>query len=147
LNERNLPDPSDQPSPLFPSYLSSSSLPAPHGASLHLAVNFPPSPSPSSNPYDAQPTLDPTFVDNRIFGDKDGSKRWEVVCFAVEKSEPGVVDLYYWTYYPYNFGKRVGLGLVLGNHISDWETMMVRTVDGEAVSVDYVRSFPLPPAF
>lgn len=74
----------------------------------------------------------------------------------------------YDTSYPFNLGKRVkGLGVV-GNRlsrslaascvrplarctnlcvsvlfspdISDWETVMVRTVDGEAVSVDYRES-------
>lgn len=59
----------------------------------------------------------------------------------VEKSREGVVDLYYWTYYTYNLGKFVGRSVGwVGNHVSDWECMMVRTVDGEPISVDY-RSF------
>lgn len=39
--------------------------------------------------------------------------------------EGGVLDLVYFTYYPWNLGKKVG-GTVYGNHVGDWENVVVR---------------------
>ena len=36
-----------------------------------------------------------------------------------------VVDLVYWTYYPYDRGKSV-VDTIWGNHVGDWEHMSVR---------------------
>ena len=46
-------------------------------------------------------------------------------------------DLWYWTFYPYNFGKIAGPFGVIGNHVGDWERLRMRTINGSAVSVDY----------
>ncbi|KAG8691952.1 Vacuolar protein sorting-associated protein 62 [Ceratobasidium sp. 423] len=59
-----------------------------------------------------------------------------VYTFIVPK-EGGIVDLFYWIFFPYNLGKDIiALGRV-GNHIGDWERMTVRTLNGAAISADY----------
>jgi Vacuolar protein sorting-associated protein 62 len=45
--------------------------------------------------------------------------------FWQEKTVGGYVDLIYFHYYPFNYGKKQ-FGTVYGNHVSDWETMTVR---------------------
>ncbi|KAG9109790.1 Vacuolar protein sorting-associated protein 62 [Ceratobasidium sp. 392] len=59
-----------------------------------------------------------------------------VYTFIVPK-EGGVVDFFYWIFFPFNLGKNIiALGQV-GDHIGDWERMTVRTVNGVAISADY----------
>ncbi|KAI8831709.1 hypothetical protein BC829DRAFT_103031 [Chytridium lagenaria] len=56
--------------------------------------------------------------------------------FIVPKSN-GVVDIFYWHFSPYNLGKNTPLGWV-DDHVGDWERfIIVRTVNGQAVSLDY----------
>ncbi|KAJ3114813.1 Vacuolar protein sorting-associated protein 62 [Phlyctochytrium bullatum] len=67
-----------------------------------------------------------------------GSKTMDgvpIYAFVVEK-EFGVVDLWYWHYSPYNLGKSTPLGRV-GNHVGDWEHIIVRTVNGTAIALDF----------
>ena len=60
--------------------------------------------------------------------------------------------MWYWTFYPFNYGKPVGPFGVLGNRelylatlemlaliadVGDWEYLRLRTINGSAVSVDY----------
>lgn len=45
--------------------------------------------------------------------------------------------MWYWTFYPFNFGKPVGGFGILGNHVGDWEHVRIRTVNQEPVSVDF----------
>ncbi|KAL7423849.1 Vacuolar protein sorting-associated protein 62 [Cryptotrichosporon argae] len=59
-----------------------------------------------------------------------------VYAFWVDQGR-GVVDLWYWTFYPFNFGKLVGSFGILGNHVTDWEHLRVRTINGTAVSADF----------
>ncbi|CDZ98346.1 Vacuolar protein sorting-associated protein 62 [Phaffia rhodozyma] len=140
-----LHDDSSRPVSRSPTSLNSTNLDRLpyHGSGVHLAINSPPAPSAKENAYNAQPFFPPARpgeIDERVYGNQHRPiGDWSSLAVAVEKSKEGVVDLYYWTYYPYNFGKFVGarVGWV-GNHISDWECMMVRTVDGEPISVDYL---------
>ena len=48
-----------------------------------------------------------------------------VYAFWVSGNAGGVIDLVYFTYYPYNRGKKL-LDTVWGNHVGDWENMVVR---------------------
>ncbi|KAJ3208097.1 Vacuolar protein sorting-associated protein 62 [Dinochytrium kinnereticum] len=52
--------------------------------------------------------------------------------FVVPKAN-GVVDLHF---QPYNLGKSTPLGRV-GNHVGDWEHVIVRTQYGNPISIDY----------
>jgi hypothetical protein len=71
-----------------------------HGSHLQLAI-APASDAPGRGRYNAQPDFpDEDEIDRRIYGQLPSSNRsgeWDVMAFAVEKSRPGVVDLYYWT--------------------------------------------------
>ncbi|KAJ3326781.1 hypothetical protein HDU76_012654, partial [Blyttiomyces sp. JEL0837] len=58
-----------------------------------------------------------------------------IYAFIVTKPND-VVDIYYWAFSPYNLGKSSPLGRV-DDHVGDWERVMVRTVNGTAVSVSY----------
>ncbi|KAJ3331192.1 Vacuolar protein sorting-associated protein 62 [Blyttiomyces sp. JEL0837] len=58
-----------------------------------------------------------------------------IYAFIVPKPN-NVVDIYYWAFSPYNLGKSSPLGRV-DDHVADWEHFMVRTVNGQAVSVSY----------
>jgi hypothetical protein len=57
-----------------------------------------------------------------------------------------VTDVLYWTFYPYNNGKRVCIGWyspwgcvggysTFGNHVGDWEHVTVRFIDGRPAQV------------
>ncbi|KAG8695332.1 Vacuolar protein sorting-associated protein 62 [Ceratobasidium sp. 395] len=71
-----------------------------------------------------------------LAGLNPASNKVPVYTFVVPK-EGGVVDFFYWIFFPFNLGKDiVALGRV-GNHIGDWERMTVRTVNGVAISADY----------
>ncbi|RSH81992.1 Vacuolar protein sorting-associated protein 62 [Apiotrichum porosum] len=68
--------------------------------------------------------------------DGRGRVEEEVYGFWVDQGR-GVVDLWYWTFYPYNLGKEVGALGWLGNHVVDWEHLRIRTVNGTAESADF----------
>ncbi|KAG9103632.1 Vacuolar protein sorting-associated protein 62 [Ceratobasidium sp. 370] len=71
-----------------------------------------------------------------LTGLNPSSNNVPVYTFIVPK-EGGVVDFFYWIFFPFNLGKKIpALGQV-GNHIGDWERMTVRTVNGIATSADY----------
>ncbi|QRV92489.1 vacuolar protein sorting-associated protein TDA6 [Ceratobasidium sp. AG-Ba] len=60
------------------------------------------------------------------------SNKVPVYTFAVPK-EGGIVDIFYWIFFPFNLGKKIiALGQV-GNHIGDWERMTVRTRNGKSL--------------
>ncbi|KAH8834713.1 hypothetical protein DL96DRAFT_1571487 [Flagelloscypha sp. PMI_526] len=59
------------------------------------------------------------------------------VCAFVSPKDNGVTDIYYWLFTPFNSAKDVPLAGRIGDHVGDWERMMVRTVDGVATHVDY----------
>ncbi|KAG8965212.1 Vacuolar protein sorting-associated protein 62 [Tulasnella sp. 419] len=65
---------------------------------------------------------------------KSQSPCWIV---AVDKSAivgEGVVDIFYFFFYPYNLGNEVACSS-FGNHVGDWEHAMVRFKDGEPIAV------------
>ncbi|CAE6477888.1 unnamed protein product [Rhizoctonia solani] len=71
-----------------------------------------------------------------LTGQNPSTDKVPVYTFIVPK-EGGIVDLFYWIFFPYNLGKDIiALGRV-GNHIGDWERMTVRTLNGVAISADY----------
>ncbi|KEP54303.1 putative vacuolar targeting-like protein [Rhizoctonia solani 123E] len=71
-----------------------------------------------------------------LTGQNPSNNKVPVYTFIVPK-EGGVVDLFYWIFFPYNLGKNIiALGWV-GDHIGDWERMTVRTLNGVAISADY----------
>ncbi|KAF8327031.1 uncharacterized protein EI90DRAFT_1859554 [Cantharellus anzutake] len=71
-----------------------------------------------------------------LAGKNPKTTRVPVYTFIAPKGN-GVVDFYYWTYYPWNQGKIVKVVGEVDDHVSDWERMSVRTVNGVAVSADY----------
>ncbi|WWC71643.1 uncharacterized protein I206_105601 [Kwoniella pini CBS 10737] len=76
------------------------------------------------------------FDRTELSQDGRGKVEEEVYGFGVDQGD-GIVDLWYWTFYPFNFGKPVGLFGILGNHVADWEHLRMRTVNGTPVSADY----------
>ena len=63
----------------------------------------------------------PTYKTDYFYGDKDNMKAYG---FIVEK-EYKYIDLSYYIFFPYNKAKEV-LGIEFGNHIGDWEHVIVR---------------------
>lgn len=61
------------------------------------------------------------YVDDFLRGDLGKAK---VYAFAVEK-ERTYLDLTYFVYCPYNYGKKIA-GKAFGNHVGDWEHVTVR---------------------
>ncbi|KAG8850239.1 Vacuolar protein sorting-associated protein 62 [Tulasnella sp. 330] len=58
---------------------------------------------------------------------------------AVDKSkivEPGIIDIFYFYFYPYNLGNTVAF-TAFGNHVGDWEHSMVRFKDGHPIAVHF----------
>ncbi|KAI9335011.1 hypothetical protein DFJ73DRAFT_663451 [Zopfochytrium polystomum] len=73
--------------------------------------------------------------DSYLYVGRDLGTSAPIYAFVVPKDF--AVDIYYWVFSPYNLGKKItGLGYV-GDHVGDWEHIMVRTLNGAAVSVDY----------
>ncbi|BEI85667.1 hypothetical protein CcaverHIS002_0510680 [Cutaneotrichosporon cavernicola] len=111
----------------------------PHkGRHQYLSVTQPHNPQPLVDGPESHFLYGPAGMPGGMeFGD-DGRGRVhdEVYGFWVDNGR-GVVDLWYWTYYPYNLGKEVGYLGWLGNHVSDWERLRVRTVNGTAESADF----------
>jgi hypothetical protein len=87
-----------------------------------------------------------------LVGKNPSQNQVPVYAEIVDRTEGGqatrVTDLIYWTFYPYNNGKRVCVGAYLplgigcaggystfGNHVGDWEHMTVRLVDGQPSQV------------
>ena len=82
---------------------------------------------------------DPQFLD----GQRPGSV--PIYAEIVNRTQNGqptnITDIVYWTFYPYNNGKRICIGWyspwgcvggysTFGNHVGDWEHFTVRFVDG-----------------
>jgi len=59
-----------------------------------------------------------------------------VYTFIAPKAN-GVVDFYYWTFYPWNQGRNVVVLGQVGDHVGDWERMSIRTINETPVSADY----------
>lgn len=87
-----------------------------------------------------QPLRSPTSKLEFFQGDQSGAVLY---AFWVEK-DPGIVDLSYWQYCPYNLGKVV-LGSEFGDHVSDWEHVTVRLEKLTRGGLNYLK--PVKVAF
>ncbi|ORX38556.1 hypothetical protein BD324DRAFT_621352 [Kockovaella imperatae] len=107
------------------------------GQDYFLSIPEPHNPQPFIEPS-AEYLLGPAGQDGGMEdgGDGRGRVKEDIYGFWVDQGR-GVVDLWYWTYYPYNFGKFAGPFGVIGNHVGDWEHIRMRTINGTAESVDY----------
>ncbi|WVO22957.1 uncharacterized protein IAS62_004301 [Cryptococcus decagattii] len=122
---------------LTPSHLDTLPL---AGAFLFLSIDEPHNPQPflveKESQYLYGPAGQVAEVEKRKKLKGRGSIEEPVYGFWVDQNR-GVVDLWYWTFYPFNFGKPAARFGILGNHVGDWEHLRVRTVDGIPVSVDF----------
>jgi hypothetical protein len=85
---------------------------------------------------------DPQFLDGQRPDQVHVPMYVEIVQRTQNGQPTNITDIIYWTFYPYNNGKRVCIGLytewggclgsygTFGNHVGDWEHMTVRFVDG-----------------
>ncbi|MCE9669349.1 Vps62-related protein [Myxococcus stipitatus] len=96
----------------------------------------------TKEPLGCASCTDPQFLD----GQRPDQQRVPVYAQVVTRTQGGVptnvTDVIYWTFYPYNNGKRVCVGPLdpvagcygaystFGNHVGDWEHLTVRFVDG-----------------
>ncbi|OXL07984.1 hypothetical protein C348_03851 [Cryptococcus neoformans Gb118] len=110
------------------------------GAHLFLSINEPHNPQPSllekESHYLYGPAGQEEELEKRKKNNERGTIEEPVYGFWVDRNR-GVVDLWYWAFYPFNFGKSASRFGILGNHVADWEHLRVRTVDGVPVSVDF----------
>lgn len=89
---------------------------------------------------------DPQFLD----GQRPDLTHVPVYAEIINRTQNGqptnITDIVYWTFYPYNNGKRVCIGWfspwgcvggysTFGNHVGDWEHFTVRFVDGRPSQV------------
>ena len=94
----------------------------------------------------------PAFLD----GEKQDVNSVPVYADIIQRTSNGAltntVDIIYWFFYPYNRGKRVCIGLyidylidkgcageysVFGNHVGDWESVVIRFEDGYITKAYY----------
>jgi hypothetical protein len=113
-------------------------LPNMHESGTHLWTN---------QPLGCDSCTDPQFLN----GQRPDQTHVPVYAQIVTRTQDGVptniTDIIYWTFYPYNNGKRVCIGLytdwggcfggysTFGNHVGDWEHLTVRFVDGRPSQV------------
>ncbi|WP_199745869.1 Vps62-related protein [Corallococcus sp. AB030] len=89
---------------------------------------------------------DPQFLD----GQRPNQTPVPVYAQVITRTQGGlptnVTDVLYWSFYPYNNGKRVCIGWyspwgcvggysTFGNHVGDWEHLTVRFIDGRPAQV------------
>jgi NedA-like, galactose-binding domain/Vacuolar protein sorting-associated protein 62 len=95
----------------------------------------------TNQPLGCDSCTDPVFLD----GQRPDQVPVPMYVELVQRTQNGlptnITDIIYWTFYPYNNGKRVCIGWyspwgcvgaysTFGNHVGDWEHMTVRFVDG-----------------
>lgn len=98
----------------------------------------------TKQPLGCDSCTDPAFLD----GQRPDQTSVPVYAQIIQRPQigqvAGVTDVLYWSFYPYNNGKRVCIGLyetdlgigciggysTFGNHVGDWEHLTVRFVDG-----------------
>ena len=70
-----------------------------------------------------------------LFGKKvrGGRSNAPATLVVVEKGH-GIVDAFWWYFYSFNLGNEV-FGVRFGNHVGDWEHMVVRFVNGTPTTV------------
>ncbi|KAG8945493.1 Vacuolar protein sorting-associated protein 62 [Tulasnella sp. 424] len=59
---------------------------------------------------------------------------WIILADKSKIVGPGVVDIFYFFFYPYNLGPAV-VGTNFGNHVGDWEHSMIRFQDGKPTAI------------
>ncbi|MCY1082512.1 Vps62-related protein [Archangium lansingense] len=89
---------------------------------------------------------DPQFLD----GQRPNTTSVPIYAEIINRTQGGqptnITDIVYWTFYPYNNGKRVCIGWyspwgcvggysTFGNHVGDWEHLTVRFVEGRPSQV------------
>ena len=86
-----------------------------------------------------------------LYGQRPSQTQVPMYAQIINRTSGGVptnvTDIVYWTFYPYNNGKRVCIGYynssigciggysTFGNHVGDWEQLTVRFVDGRPSQV------------
>jgi hypothetical protein len=72
-------------------------------------------------------------------GERDLS-RVPIYAYYLDKGN-GIVDLAYYAFFPFNFGKKIPVSLnrVYGNHVGDWEHVTIRLINGVPVQA-YISS-------
>ncbi|WP_224243580.1 Vps62-related protein [Hyalangium gracile] len=108
-----------------------------HEENGHLVTN---------QPLGCDSCTDPQFLD----GQRPDQTSVPVYAQIIRRTQGGqptnVTDILYWTFYPYNNGKRVCIGWyspwgcvggysTFGNHVGDWEHLTVRFIDGRPAQV------------
>ncbi|ODN78952.1 hypothetical protein L202_04467 [Cryptococcus amylolentus CBS 6039] len=109
------------------------------GSQLFLSISEPHNPQPALLNAESHYLYGPAGQKGGIdlsSGDGRGRVNEPVYGFWVDQGR-GIVDLWYWTFYPFNFGKPAGRFGVLGNHVADWEHFRMRTVNGTPISADF----------
>ncbi|KAB5592401.1 putative effector protein [Ceratobasidium theobromae] len=69
---------------------------------------------------------------------KGGKSAAPATIIVIDKSDiikPGYVDVYYSLFYSYNMG--VNKTFVVGDHVSDWEAILIRFLNGKPQSIHY----------
>ncbi|WVQ74817.1 hypothetical protein IAR50_004423 [Cryptococcus sp. DSM 104548] len=109
------------------------------GSQLYLSISEPHNPQPALLDAESHYLYGPAGQKGGMEIDREdgrGRVKEPVYGFWVDQGR-GIVDLWYWTFYPFNFGKQAGRFGVLGNHVADWEHFRMRTVNGTPISADF----------
>ncbi|ADO73666.1 conserved uncharacterized protein [Stigmatella aurantiaca DW4/3-1] len=112
-------------------------LPNVHEAQGYLVTN---------QPLGCDSCTDPQFLDGQR-PDQTHVPAYAQIVIRTQGGVPtNITDVIYWSFYPYNNGKRVCIGWytslgcvgaysTFGNHVGDWEHLTVRFVDGRPSQV------------
>jgi hypothetical protein len=100
----------------------------------------------TNEPLGCNTCTDPPF----LYGQRPNEKSVPAYAEVVHRTDNGratnITDINYWTFYPYNNGKRVCIGVYtpwgcvggyssFGNHVGDWEHVTIRFVDDKPYQV------------
>ncbi|KAK8854841.1 hypothetical protein IAR55_003580 [Kwoniella newhampshirensis] len=108
------------------------------GSGQFLSISEPHNPQPFLLSGDSEYLYGPAGQEGGMKRDAKGRGKVEepIYGFGVDMGR-GIIDLWYWTFYPFNLGKAIGPFGILGNHVADWEHLRMRTVNGTPVSADF----------
>ncbi|MFP2925678.1 Vps62-related protein [Pyxidicoccus sp. 3LG] len=100
----------------------------------------------TNQPLGCDSCTDPQFLDGQR-PDQSPVPMYVEIVHRTQGGQPtNITDLIYWTFYPYNNGKRVCIGWyspwgcaggysTFGNHVGDWEHLTVRFIEGRPYAV------------